>query len=148
MEKRNRKPDESAKLTGHFSKYRSLFPSLAAIFQMIEDTTSTAITAQNAQRAELMCRWLAEHALRIFQSVWASEGAQTLGEHVQDGDLGESFAYRDVRTKRWSHLGSKHEIFNALDALESAGWIQNGGNRRYYVNPSLLKSANTPTLIS
>jgi len=143
LEHRNRR-DESAKLTGHFSKYRSLFPSLAAIFQIIEDTTSLTITALNARRAEVMCRWLAEHALRIFQSVWASEGAQTLAEHVEAGDLGESFAYRDVRLHRWSHLGTRYEILNAIEALIAANWIRDGGNRRFHVNP-LLKCAYVPT---
>ena len=59
-------------LLSHFAKYRSLMPSLALIFHLIDAVdagTQASVPAGAATRAIAWCEYLAAHARRLYATV-------------------------------------------------------------------------------
>ena len=128
-------PNESGLLLEHFTKYRSLMPSLALIFHVIncanlpaleDQSKKLLVSVEAATMAVEWCTYLQSHARRIYglldnQQV---EAAKTLLQHIKAGHLKDGFKARDVQRKGWSNLSKLETIESALAELIINHWLR------------------------
>jgi putative DNA primase/helicase len=134
-------------VVAHLGKYRSLIPSLALLIHLA-DVGTGPVGKDSLLRA---CEWgeyLESHAGRIYAPALSPDivAARALGDHIQRGDLGRSFAARDVYRKGWSGLTDQETLLSALSVLEDLDWVvsvkeRTGGRTktRWDLNPHLLE---------
>ena len=156
-------PAENGLLLEHFTKYRSLMPSLALIFHVVNCVDGPAtphtgvnkrfITADAAQMAVSWCDYLTSHARRIYGLLDTAplEAAKDLLRHIRQGDLPNGFKVRDIRQKTWKGLTSPEQIDAALSELITRNYVResmpdragNGGRpeaTRYAINPRICQN--------
>ena len=144
-------------LEAHLSKYRSLMPSLAALFSLAEWAADggelEAISLHPAQQAAAWCEYLESHAHRLYSCITSPQmrAARELAKKLKTGELGAEgfFTARDVYGNGWSGLDTPETVKAAADVLADSGWIRcesvrpgPGGGRpstRYAVNPKVRK---------
>ncbi|RIV19416.1 DUF3987 domain-containing protein [Fibrisoma montanum] len=148
---------ETGLLLEHFTKYRSLVPSLALIFHLIscvEGESSTAssrlVSAQAVRMALDWCTYLQSHARRIYGllDTASTESAKELLKHLKAGDLSDKFKARDVQRKGWKQLINESDVDAALYELTLRHWLKEvpalptGKGRPegpcYLIHPSIL----------
>lgn len=140
----------------HLTKYRSLMPILAALFQLADyaaqDKTpseSLPIDAEHARQSIAFCAYLESHLNRVYAlvpSAW-NDSLLALAQHLKDGNLGEEFTMRELMRKRWHHLTDRDAVEKVLAFLEAKDWLrekhlapQGGGKTRaWLVNPEVLE---------
>ena len=148
-------------LISHLSKYRSLMPSLALLFELAERAGSEGfegsslpdsqnfVSLEHAQQAAAFCEYLESHARRVYSCIVTPQlrAARELAEKIKDRKVGADgfFSCRDVYLKGWSGLDSPEAVKQAAEILRDAGWLRElpgdsgrGGGRpsnRYEVNP-------------
>jgi hypothetical protein len=124
-------------MIGHLSKYRSLMPSLAALFELADMVANdeflgdeVLVGIDHAHQAVAFCRYLESHANRVYSCLISLEcrAAIELARHISNGELQEKFTTRDIYLKGWSGLDSPEKARNALAVLEDAGWVRRGEN--------------------
>ncbi len=118
-------------LENHLAKYRSLMPSLALIFYIVETVgkgeDSTAVDAKATQQAIRWCDYLETHAKRLYASGKDPyiESARALLDRIKRGDLTDNFSSREIYfSKHWSKLDTADRVNNAIKILEDFGWIK------------------------
>lgn len=151
-------------LTAHLSKYRSLMPSLALIFQIADDAAAGGgyahgqVTLEQARRAAAWTVYLESHAHRIYSEAVSPRvrAARELAKRVRAGSLGKgapgepmTFTARDVYLKGWKGLGEQAEVYPAIELLVDADWLREqpqasspkGGRPTvvYEINPKIFK---------
>ncbi|MEI7581194.1 YfjI family protein [Runella sp.] len=158
LEGKLRSDQFTALLEEHFGKYRSLVPSLALIFHLIDYASLTAdesakieickqgVSADALQKAIKFAEYLATHAKRIYSMMSDSgqQAAYQLSTKIADGKLSDGFTVRDIQQKAWHLLTDNTAISEAVKKLVSADWLienvpQPTGGRpaasRYDINP-------------
>jgi putative DNA primase/helicase len=147
---------EHPAMVNHLSKYRSLMPSLALLFQLANPEPwgpdwplHRQVSMSAAQRAVAWCEYLEAHARRVYQSVTrrTQSGASRLARHINGGRLKDPFTVYQVKRQGWGGLRENKDIGEALTLLEELGWVRAvprpssayGGKPtvEYYVNPQL-----------
>jgi hypothetical protein len=128
-EKRLRDRNEEPIMIEHLSKYRSLMPSLALVFYLIE--TASGIEGWNvalrcAEQAAKWCDYLETHARRIYGLARSTsvQSARQLLKKIASGALQDGFSVRDVYIRDWGLLDSKELATAAIDELVEAGWLR------------------------
>jgi hypothetical protein len=131
--------DEDPVIIEHLAKYRSLMPSLALIFHLIEaaDRTVTGhgfvltepqkeISLHSVEQAAEWCDYLETHARRIYglTANIAVQSARKLLEHIKNGSLQDGFSVRDVYRQGWCFLDSKELVQPAIEELLETGWLR------------------------
>lgn len=118
-------------LQNHLAKYRSLMPSLALIFHLVDYVNGSVKEGANvgmgaAERAAAWCEYLKTHAERVYASAGnpAVEGARALLTRVRKGDVKDRDTIRDIYRKQWSRLSSSEEVMAAASTLEEYGWVR------------------------
>jgi hypothetical protein len=144
---------EPSNLTSHLAKYRSLMPSLALLFHLIEVTGGKEpgpVSLESARRAAAWCAYLEDHARRIYQAAFDGdpEPAQRLAERIV-ASLPTPFTVRKVVQKGWKGLSDTESVERAVAILEEHGWVYcrevspgpKGGRPsvEIHVNPRLLE---------
>ncbi len=155
LEAKVRGDDLHPALASHLSKYRSLMPSLALLFHLVEmaatDLAGEMVSLQHARKAAAWCEYLESHARRIYTCVVNPQlrAAKELAEKIKKRQVGADgfFTCRDVYLKGWSGLNTPEAVKHATAVLQDAGWVRevsngagpNGGrpSNRYQVNPRL-----------
>ena len=154
--------DESPSLLEHFGKYRSLMPSLALIFHLLEiadSNRSDNVSLQAAQQAAQWCEYLEKHARRIYGMAEdiTARAAGSLSKKIKNGNLKDNFTAREVHRKGWELLTEIETVNAALTDLVEANWLREipilptvkGGRKsmNYQINPEIknLKYYSTPT---
>lgn len=146
---------EHPALEAHMAKYRSLMPSLALLFHLMDRASgasdSVGVTLDAAQRAAVWCSFLEAHARRIYGLALNSEVrlAKLILEHIRQGDLPQEFSAREVYRKNWAGLSSAKDAAEPLTILEDYGWLRSfsvGGSEaggrpttHYLAHPALLE---------
>jgi len=137
-------------LVAHLSKYRSLMPSLALLFELA-DSGAEAVSLQHTQQAAAFCEYLESHARRVYSMIVSPErqAATELGRHLKAGWKRQDgmFTLRDVYQNDWRGLNAPDAVRRALPLLEDAGWVrrmepEHGAGRppkRYAINPKLCR---------
>lgn len=121
---------ESAPLmVEHLSKYRSLMPSLALIFHLIniaDGHLAGAVTRLAAEQAAAWCDYLESHARRIYGILAdiSPRSAEELAERIKNKDLPDGFTIRDVYHKGWHLLEKKEIVEEAVNELVELGWLR------------------------
>jgi hypothetical protein len=113
----------------HLGKYRSLMPSLALIFHLIEIADGTgqgAISKRCAVQAAAWCDYLESHARRIYGMVLdgAAIAAAALSIKIKAGGLKSPFKIRTIQQKGWGRLTDNAEIREAVLYLADKGWVR------------------------
>lgn len=113
----------------HFSKYRSLMPSLALIFHLIDVATfpdrAGRIKAHSVKQAIAWTQYLSHHAMRIYGIASLNKAsAIALSKKISSGKLEDGFKVRDIQQKSWSRLTDAKAIKSAISELIEADWIE------------------------
>jgi hypothetical protein len=133
FEPRFRGGEYPAAIESHFMKYRSLFASLALIFEAVEfaDDASKAsagkvVRKTSALRAAAWCEYLESHATRVYSPTFdvATVAAKTLLDRIEAGDVDHGATVRDIYNHQWSGLATREEATAAIDVLEEHGWAR------------------------
>jgi putative DNA primase/helicase len=126
LEQRIRSEEFPPAMQAHLAKYRSLMPSLAALFALADGQTQNVPISQ----ARLACDWcgyLETHATRVYASQARPEhhGAITLSKRLAKGWRREDgfFTVRDVYRSGWTGLDSPDAARGALEVLQGYGWV-------------------------
>jgi putative DNA primase/helicase len=129
-------------LVGHLSKYRSLLPSLAGLFELADLVVERGalegealISLDHTRQAAEFCDYLETHARRVYGCMVSPEmaSARELARHLSAGDLPDTFTTRDVYRRGWSGLTQPEEARKALELLNDSAWVQ-----QQEVPPSIL----------
>ena len=142
-------------LIAHLSKYRSLMPSLALLFQLADTAagngSDNTVSLHHTQQAAAWCEYLESHARRIYSCVVTPQlrAAGELADKIKRRKVGKDgcFSCREVYLKGWSGLDSPEAVKQAAEALRDSGWVRplagdsgpSGGrpSNRYEVNPGV-----------
>lgn len=138
-------------LLSHFAKYRSLLPSLALLFHLIDSVdagTRGPVSCAATARAAAWCEYLQAHARRIYATVTdtARVAAALLAGKIVRGRLANPFTAREVSRNEWTGLTEPRVVQRALELLDELGWIRSAtvrasaGGRptvRFHINPRL-----------
>jgi putative DNA primase/helicase len=149
LESRVRGNELHAALVSHLSKYRSLMPTLAALFELADAGTSE-VSLEHAKQAAAWCAYLESHARRIYSCVVTPQirAARDLAEKIKTRKIGAEgiFSCRDVYLKGWSGLDAPESVKRAVEVLQDAGWVREipsdvgtpgRPSNRYAVNPAV-----------
>jgi putative DNA primase/helicase len=142
-------------LISHLSKYRSLMPALAVLFELTEWAAGNGsihtASLQHTRAAAAWCEYLESHARRVYSCVVTPQvrAARELADKIKKRKVGADgfFSCRDVYLKGWSGLDSPEAVKQAAEVLQDAGWVRDlaGGSgplggrpsSRYEVNPGV-----------
>ena len=113
----------------HFGKYRSLMPTLALIFHLIDvagGSSNGPVSLQAAENAAAFCEYLESHMRRVYGLVADidRQAAAVLAEKIKQGKLQDGFTARDVQRKNWHLLNTKELAQVACNELIDAGWLK------------------------
>lgn len=146
---------ETPVLESHLAKFRSLMPSLALLFHLIEVVDGQdvgAVSLGAAARAAAWCDFLEAHARRIYQSAFDGdvEPAQRLADRIRES-LPNPFTVRQAAQKGWKDLGTTEDVERAVVILEENDWVRRievppgpeGGRPKteIWINPHLATEA-------
>lgn len=153
LETKLRSQEDEPILLEHLGKYRSLMPSLALIFHLLEVASAPSqaprqVSAQHARCAAAWCDYLEQHARRIYGLVMntTKQAARRLAKKLQEGGLSDGFAVRDIQRKDWSLLDDRDLIEKACEELVAVGWLREKvtpsapgyrGKTEYLINPKV-----------
>ena len=117
--------EEHPVIEAHLTKYRSLLPTLALIFQ-VADYETGPVGLEAVERAAAWCALLEGHARRVYSSVAAPDvaGAKALLGKIRSGALGHPFSARDVYHRGWAGLAGSEPTRAAIALLEDLGWVR------------------------
>jgi hypothetical protein len=145
--------EENPLMVEHLGKFRSLMPSLALVFHLIELVDGQGqgrVTADAAQRAVNWCEYLESHARRVYamSESPAHEAAVRLSKKIKARALNNPFTTRDVIRKCWHGLGERNEVEAACNILIDENWLIMTAKPKpatgrpplpdYYINPVFL----------
>ncbi len=113
----------------HLAKYRSLMPSLALIFHLVEMVHGGAqgpVSLQATQFAAAWCEFLEQHAKKIYAAELNREvaAAHAIAERIARGDIEDGTPVRDIYRPQWSGLTSLDVVLAGLRVLEDHDWIR------------------------
>jgi hypothetical protein len=120
-------------LVAHLAKYRSLMPSVAALFELSDCLGGglglrgeISISLNHAKQSAALCEYLEAHARRVYSCVVSPEtrSARELARHIQSGDLPSPFTTRTCYLKGWAGLSTPEQVRAAVSLLEDAGWVR------------------------
>lgn len=148
---------EHPALVAHFSKYRSLMPSLALIFHLFDVVAAKRdVTAQEkvsldaAMKAAAWCAILSYHARRIYGIAIRQETtlAKTILKKIREGKIKGQFTARDIYINEWTGLRTSQDCARPLQILVDYGYLRalsvpttdRGGRptTTYIAHPSLV----------
>ncbi|MBU2828003.1 MAG: YfjI family protein [Acidithiobacillus ferriphilus] len=105
LEHRLRNEAMAPVLEAHMGKFRSLVPSLALIFHLVdEDTAMLPVGPKHVQRAIAWAEYLETHAWRVYSQALDPALAAAVALSARLDDLPDSFTARDIYRKCWAGL--------------------------------------------
>jgi hypothetical protein len=142
----------------HIAKFRSLCPSLALLFELIEWTSGAFVTRESLEvsttAVQLAIRWcdfLEGHAKKLYApeinkgrlSTWALAGK------IQAKAVFDGVTLREIYRSHWEHLNSPEDVYQGLSELENLHWLKiideqspGGRPRRVIrVNPAVFSNS-------
>ena len=127
----------------HISKYRSLMPSLALLFHLIEVADGASpgpVSLSAAQLSATWCDFLEAHARKVYavELYPGMEGAYLLARKIEQGAIRDGDSVRAIYNHHWSGLDTPGQVNSALETLREAGWVrvddlETGGGRSQIV---------------
>jgi hypothetical protein len=130
LEHQLRSDEDHPVIIAHMAKYRSLFPSLAVIFHLldtVEHGRPGPISYKAAVLAAAWCAYLEAHARRVYALVThgsaSSGGVVGLSEKIKAGQVPAILTSRIIQRKNWQGLDTSEACALALEELEELGWL-------------------------
>jgi hypothetical protein len=114
----------------HIAKYRSLMPSLALIFHMVDVAYKGgdigAVSDEAAILAAAWCEYLELHARKVYAAELEPENqtAYLLANKIKEGSIQNGYTIRDIHRKEWTGLSSPEQVKKGLTALEDCNWLR------------------------
>lgn len=145
--------EEHPLICEHLAKYRSLMPSLALVFHLIEVAAGSqerVLSVLSVAKAIHFVKFLESHARRIYGLIInvRPKSAAALAQKIKQGKVKEMFSARDIYRNEWHLLNTQELVEDACRELEEAGWIKGeklikntiGGRPKiqYIINPKIL----------
>jgi hypothetical protein len=153
-------------MVSHLSKYRSLMPSLALLFELADraaggfdgfvgsnpgEFQNFLVSLEHVRLAAAWCDYLESHAQRVYSCITTPQmrAARELAEKVRQRQIGAdgSFSCRDVYVKGWAGLDTPDAVRRAAEVLQDAHWLKDvsskpgpdGGrpSNRWVINPGV-----------
>ena len=148
-------------LIAHLSKYRSLMPSLALLFELADRVgsvgfvgssfanTENFVNLDHTRQAVGWCEYLETQARRVYSCIVTPQlrAARELADRIKNRKVGTDgfFSCREVYLKGWTGLDNPDAVKQAIEVLQDAKWLRevpydsktSGGrpSNRYQVNP-------------
>jgi hypothetical protein len=122
--------DNPEALESHMLKYRSLFASLALIFEAVDFVSGISegdsVSKVSALRAAGWCSYLESHAIRVYSPLLDTpeRQAEKLLHRILVGDVRHGAKVRDIYRKQWSGLTTPEGVSAALETLVQLGWVR------------------------
>jgi hypothetical protein len=119
-----------AAIESHFMKFRSLFASLALVFEAVDhaggESAGRAVRKHSALRAAAWTEYLESHAMRVYSPTLdvATVAAKALLDRIDAGDVAHGARVREIYRNQWSHLTTPEEVASAIEVLEGHGWAR------------------------
>jgi Protein of unknown function (DUF3987) len=117
----------SPALESHVAKFRSLLPSLALLFELLDsEGVPEAIDKTATLKAATWCVYLETHARRLYAAAEQPEmaSARALLDRIRQGDVKHGSTVRDIYRRGLSKLATPAEVNGALEVLEHYGWLR------------------------
>jgi hypothetical protein len=144
--------DDHPLILEHLGKYRSLMPTLALIFHLIDVVdggTQGPVSPEATEKAVAWCKYLETHARRVYGLVadLGQQAALKLAEKIKEGKLSNGFTVRDIYRQNWTLLNDKDIAREACVELLEAGWLKEKitepsfgqkGKIEYRINPKIF----------
>lgn len=118
-------------MEAHLSKYRSLMPKLALIFEVCETIHSTGemakvIEVEATELAIEWCQFLESHARKAYGEFIEPEitAGRRLLKKLKSGAVKDFDRLRDIYRHGWKGLSTSAELELAVETLESYGWVR------------------------
>jgi putative DNA primase/helicase len=148
LEHEIRSSEEHPALIAHFSKYRSLIPTLALLTHLAENGNG-AVTLTALEKALKWDAYLRTHARRIYSLGENSptDSAERLLNRIKKKQLNNPFTLREVYHKAWSGLNTPEAVRQAVEVLEAHSMVQQvkepttgRPKELIYINPDVLNA--------
>lgn len=128
LESRLRDPDMEASpaFESHLAKYRSLVPSLALVFQLVEAGVVDAVNLEAARNAAEWCHVLEAHAAKIYAAELLPDinAAHALANKIKIGAIVHGATVREIYRPQWSGLSDPETVSAGLIVLERYHWLR------------------------
>lgn len=132
LQQRLEDPSLSHLFETHLSKYKSLMPSLAALFCLIrafgsdEGVVPETIDGDSVKLAIDWCHFLESHAKKAYGEHLepTKSAARNLLKKIKKKQIKDFDRPRDLYRKRWKGLSTSDEMDSALEMLEKLGWLR------------------------
>lgn len=131
LEQRLRSPeiDTQPAFASHLAKYRSLMPSLALIFHLVDIADGTEpgpVSLEAAQLAAAWCEYLETHAVKLYAREVSSRAlvARDLAKRIEDGDIEDGVTVREVYRRGWEGLSDREVVISGLEVLAECNWLR------------------------
>lgn len=111
----------------HLSKYRSLMPSLALLFHLLESgAESRPVSLVAAQKAADWCGYLELHARKLYAAELRTDrvAAHALAEKIQQRMITSGMTMRDVYNAGWAKLKTPESVLEGMKVLAEFGWAR------------------------
>ena len=122
--------DQLVAIQSHMLKFRSLFASLALIFEAIDfvggSSSGGSISKISAMRAAGWCEYLESHALRVYSPLMDTpeRRAELLLHKILTKEIKPGAKVREIYRKQWSGLKTYESVAEALTILSHHGWVR------------------------
>lgn len=140
---------ETPAFESHLAKYRSLMPSLALLFHLMEtETVELLVSKAAAQRAAAWCGFLEQHARKLYAAELHTDGvaAHALAEKIRQGIVTSGTTLRDIYTAGWARLKTPESVLEGMKILAEHSWARvetrkTGGRptKVIVVNPAVVE---------
>ena len=114
----------------HLSKYRSLMPSLALLFHLINVADGVSnpgpVTEAPTQLAIYWCAFLEEHARKIYD-VEIDRGkaaARLLAAKIKAGAIVDNQPVREIYRNQWAGLRTDETVLAGIGVLADLHWVR------------------------
>jgi putative DNA primase/helicase len=121
-------------LEAHLTKYRSLLPSLALIFHLIDTPDAEAVGVQHVNRAAAWLVYLETHARRLYAQILDPGTVAAIALSARLPELPDPFTTRDIYRRHWVGL-DRPATEKAIEVLLDL----------YYLRAATLKTDGRPT---
>jgi Protein of unknown function (DUF3987)/Bifunctional DNA primase/polymerase, N-terminal len=113
----------------HLAKYRSLLPSLALLFHLLDiadGAPADPVGLPAAQLAAGWCDYLEQHARKVYAGELdpGRDAAAALAAKIETGAVADGQSVRDIYRNHWSGLGTPERVQAALSVLSTANWLR------------------------
>lgn len=116
-------------LESHLAKYRSLMPSLALIFHLVEvadgSTEAGPVSERAATMAAAWCQYLESHAGRVYggATMPGMESAREIVKHIKRGAIQDGAKFREIHRNQWTRLATPEEVRAGMEVLQEYDWL-------------------------